>query len=194
MKLNRRTLAIAIAFLMIVPTLTWWAMVEAGYIKRPGQPLKEHFNLSDRIVTIEVVENPDGQLVARFEGWEEGDPLLTGDEFFRELYEQNRQIPWLYRWLDITSATGFAWIVFGFLAQVIFAGRMIVQWWASEKEKRSVVPPVFWWMSLVGSTMLMIYFIWRQEIVGFLGQVSGWFIYVRNLWFIYGKKPESLPD
>ena len=62
---------------------------------------------------------------------------------------------------------------------------MLIQWLASERERRSVVPVVFWWMSLGGATMLMVYFVWRKDIVGILGQSLGWFIYARNLSFIY---------
>jgi lipid-A-disaccharide synthase-like uncharacterized protein len=62
---------------------------------------------------------------------------------------------------------------------------MVVQWIVSEKSKKSVVPPVFWWMSLIGSSMLMAYFLWRRDPIGLLGQTFGWFIYVRNLWLIY---------
>jgi lipid-A-disaccharide synthase-like uncharacterized protein len=64
----------------------------------------------------------------------------------------------------------------GLLGQVLFTGRMLVQWLASEKQKRSVVPVAFWWMSLIGATMLLVYFTWRRDIVGVLGQATGWFI------------------
>jgi lipid-A-disaccharide synthase-like uncharacterized protein len=43
----------------------------------------------------------------------------------------------------------------------------------------------FWWMSLVGASMLLVYFIWRRDIVGILGQATGWFIYIRNLVLIH---------
>jgi lipid-A-disaccharide synthase-like uncharacterized protein len=58
---------------------------------------------------------------------------------------------------------------------------MLIQWFASEKSGRSVIPVAFWWMSLIGATMLLVYFIWRRDIVGILGQATGWGIYVRNL-------------
>ena len=77
----------------------------------------------------------------------------------------------------------------GLLGQVLFTGRMVVQWLVSEKQKQSVVPTAFWWMSLIGASMLITYFIWRKDIVGFLGQATGWLIYVRNLWLIY--KPRT---
>jgi len=73
----------------------------------------------------------------------------------------------------------------GLSGQVLFTGRMLVQWVVSERSKRSVVPTAFWWMSLCGASMLVIYFIWRKDIVGVLGQCTGWTIYVRNLWLIY---------
>jgi len=63
-------------------------------------------------------------------------------------------------------------------------GRMLVQWFASERSKRSVIPVSFWWMSLIGSTMLLVYFIWRRDAVGIIGQGLGWVVYVRNLFLI----------
>lgn len=87
----------------------------------------------------------------------------------------------LFGLLRITSWPGVAWVGLGLLGQVIFAGRMFVQWWASEKKGQSVVPPAFWWMSLVGGLMVFVYFVWRQDIVGVLGQCSGIVIYARNL-------------
>jgi lipid-A-disaccharide synthase-like uncharacterized protein len=72
-------------------------------------------------------------------------------------------------------------VALGLGGQLLFTGRMLVQWFASEKSKRSVIPVAFWWMSLIGSTMLLIYFIWRRDIVGIIGQATGWVIYIRNL-------------
>ena len=92
--------------------------------------------------------------------------------------------------MDITGWASVWLVLFGFLAQGMFTARFIVQWIATERAKSSVVPPMFWILSLLGSSMLIIYFIWRNEIVGVVGQATGWFIYVRNLWFIYGKPRE----
>ena len=47
---------------------------------------------------------------------------------------------------------------------------------------------IFWWMSLLGASMLLAYFIWRKDIVGILGQGLGWMIYIRNLALIYGRR------
>ena len=73
----------------------------------------------------------------------------------------------------------------GLLGQVLFTGRMVVQWLASEKKHKSVIPVSFWWMSLLGASMLLTYFIWRKDIVGIIGQAAGWLIYVRNLYLVY---------
>jgi len=188
MKLSRKQVVAAAAVLLIIPAIGWFLMVSLGLVARPREKLAPPFNMSDRIATIEVVESGEGDLRARFDGWKEGDPQLSGDEFFRELYARTRDLPRVYKWLDVTSMAGVLWVLFGFVGQAVFMGRMMAQWYASEKAQSSVVPPIFWWLSLLGSSMLMVYFIWRKEIVGFLGQSTGWFIYIRNLWFIYGNK------
>jgi lipid-A-disaccharide synthase-like uncharacterized protein len=82
---------------------------------------------------------------------------------------------------NITSPAGIVWVLLGLGGQLLFSGRMLVQWISSEKSRRSVIPISFWWMSLIGATMLLVYFIWRRDIVGILGQATGWLIYIRNL-------------
>ena len=110
---------------------------------------------------------------------------LNSEAFTKKLYTSHTGKPWFYRLLNISSPIGFAWVLLGLLGQVLFTGRMVLQWLVSEKAKRSVVPVGFWWMSLAGASMLMVYFIWRRDVVGVLGQSAGWLIYVRNLWLIY---------
>lgn len=116
---------------------------------------------------------------------------LRPKAFAALLEKYHREKSFFYRLLNITSPTGFAWVSLGLLGQVLFTGRMLLQWMTSEREKRSVVPVGFWWMSLAGASMLLVYFIWRRDIVGVLGQSAGWVIYLRNLWFIY--RPETPP-
>lgn len=85
-----------------------------------------------------------------------------------------------------------AWLIFGFGAQGLFFARMLVQWVASERARASIVPPAFWWISLAGGICLMIYFLRRGDPVGWLGQLGGILIYVRNLAFIRRlRKPET---
>ncbi len=81
-----------------------------------------------------------------------------------------------------------SWSYFGFLAQLLFFMRFFVQWIASERKRQSVIPVHFWYLSLGGGILLLIYSIHRKEPVFILGQTVGTFIYLRNLYFIYKNK------
>ena len=83
------------------------------------------------------------------------------------------------------------WLAIGFLGQALFSARFIVQWIASERQRRSVVPAVFWQFSLAGGVTLLIYAIHREDPVFIVGQGLGLFIYLRNLWLIYKVPPQS---
>lgn len=104
---------------------------------------------------------------------------LLGPEAAQRILDQ-RDNPW-FRALNITSWSGVAWVVLGFAAQAVFAGRFLVQWVVSERQRKSTIPDAFWWMSLAGGLMLFVYFVWRQDPVGVFGQSSGVVIYARNL-------------
>lgn len=80
------------------------------------------------------------------------------------------------------------WLILGLVAQTIFAGRFFVQWIASERAGESVVPDLFWVISLVGSVLLLLYAIHKRDPVFIIGQSSGLFIYLRNLHLIKRKK------
>jgi lipid-A-disaccharide synthase-like uncharacterized protein len=86
------------------------------------------------------------------------------------------------------------WLAIGFLGQGFFFMRFFVQWLASEKEGKSVIPQSFWYFSILGSLTLLIYAIWRKDPVIMLGQSVGFFIYFRNLYFIYCKDIVTLPE
>ena len=73
------------------------------------------------------------------------------------------------------------WLTIGVIAQVLFAGRMIVQWWASERAGQSVVPREFWTLSCVGGCLMLAYACWRQDPIFVVGQIGGLFVYTRNL-------------
>ncbi|MDW5377827.1 lipid-A-disaccharide synthase N-terminal domain-containing protein [Halomonas sp. HP20-15] len=73
------------------------------------------------------------------------------------------------------------WIAIGFLGQALFSARFMVQWIASERAKRSIVPKAFWFFSLGGGATLLAYALYRQDPVFIVGQGTGLFIYVRNL-------------
>jgi lipid-A-disaccharide synthase-like uncharacterized protein len=76
------------------------------------------------------------------------------------------------------------WLGLGLLGQVAFSARFAVQWVASERAKRSVVPTAFWVLSIAGSLLLLAYSIYRRDPVFILGQSAGLAIYTRNLYFI----------
>lgn len=80
------------------------------------------------------------------------------------------------------------WLAIGFGAQALFASRFIVQWIASEREGRSVIPVSFWYISLFGGITLLAYAIWRRDPVFILGQSTGALIYTRNLFLIYKER------
>ena len=122
---------------------------------------------------------------------EGGEERVRPNELAARLEGDHRHRRSLYRLFNITSPVGFAWVALGLLGQVLFTGRMLLQWLTSERARRSVVPVGFWWMSLAGASMLLVYFIWRRDIVGILGQSAGWFIYVRNLYLIYQEPRET---
>jgi lipid-A-disaccharide synthase-like uncharacterized protein len=80
------------------------------------------------------------------------------------------------------------WIAFGLTFQIIFGLRFAVQWLASEKEKKSVIPISFWYLSLLGGFGLLAYAIHRRDPVFILGQSFGCFVYLRNLFFLKKNK------
>ncbi len=80
------------------------------------------------------------------------------------------------------------WICFGFVGQLLFGSRFLIQWIASEREKKSVIPLAFWYLSIGGSVILLIYAIHRKDPVFILGQCTGIFIYFRNLFLIHKNK------
>ena len=82
------------------------------------------------------------------------------------------------------------WLAIGFLGQALFSGRFLVQWLASERMKKSVSPNLFWWFSIAGGVVLLIYALHRQDPVFIVGQGMGLFIYLRNIYLIY-RKPKA---
>lgn len=95
-------------------------------------------------------------------------------------------------WANI-STTELIWLSVGFAAQAMFSMRFVIQWLASEKAQRSVVPETFWYFSFVGGLMLFVYAIYRMDPVFILGQGSGLLIYARNIHFIMLARRENTP-
>jgi len=86
------------------------------------------------------------------------------------------------------------WIGIGLVGQAMFFMRFLLQWIASEKAKRSVIPDIFWYFSIAGATILLSYAIYRQDPVFILGQSMGFLIYFRNLYFIKKNRSAAAPD
>lgn len=76
----------------------------------------------------------------------------------------------------------------GFVGQALFSMRFIIQWIASEREGKSVIPFSFWIFSLGGSALLLIYAIYRRDPVFILGQAPNILIYSRNIYLIKKRK------
>lgn len=90
--------------------------------------------------------------------------------------------------------TDMAWVAVGLVGQALFAGRFIVQWFASERSRRSVVPIHFWYLSIGGAAVLLAYAIHKRDIVFILGQSLGFFIYIRNLALIRRERKKIASD
>jgi len=86
-----------------------------------------------------------------------------------------------------TEAT---WVAIGFVGQGLFFMRFLVQWIASEKSKKSVLPDMFWYFSIAGGSVLLMYSIYRLDPVFMAGQGLGLVIYARNIHFVRKAKQE----
>ncbi|WP_336127201.1 lipid-A-disaccharide synthase N-terminal domain-containing protein [Mesoflavibacter sp. CH_XMU1422-2] len=75
------------------------------------------------------------------------------------------------------------WLIYsiGFLAQILFSSRLVIQWITSEKQKKVITPTLFWTLSLIASFLLFIYGYLRNDFAIMLGQGLTYYIYIRNL-------------
>jgi lipid-A-disaccharide synthase-like uncharacterized protein len=94
--------------------------------------------------------------------------LVELSRYFADIYENH--LDW--------------WIILGFVAQAFFTARFVVQWIASERAGRSVVPIAFWFFSIGGGLLLLYYALHRKDPVFIVGQAFGVFVYLRNLQFV----------
>lgn len=174
--------------------LVWGPLGEPGVEARPGAALQKirvaHSRGALETTTDAASGEPRFRVLMR-DGHASAE--MSGEELARVFgprvlaQAQGGSNP-VFRLLNITNWASLAWVVIGFGGQIAFSGRTLLQWFVSEKERRSIVPTAFWWMSLVGGVMLFSYFAWRQEIVGVLGQAPGIVIYARNLRLIHKHK------
>jgi lipid-A-disaccharide synthase-like uncharacterized protein len=161
---------------------------------RPGAHTIELRIGNDKGV-LEVLEEPPGTRTYRmlFRDGAAG-PVLTEEQMRAALpapileRAAAARTNWVFRALNITTWASLVWVCLGFAGQLVFSCRFLVQWIISEKKRQSTVPEVFWWLSLSGGVLLFTYFVWRQDIVGVLGQSSGLVIYARNIRLIAKKR------
>ncbi len=73
------------------------------------------------------------------------------------------------------------WKVIGWLGNLVFFSRFLVQWYATERRKRVVVPSAFWWLSLAGTSLLLSYALYRKDSVFIFAYAFTWIPYIRNL-------------
>ncbi|MEM6332229.1 MAG: lipid-A-disaccharide synthase N-terminal domain-containing protein [Planctomycetota bacterium] len=135
----------------------------------------------------------DGTPQIRFTNPVGEEASLDPEAYFTLVLDERRDMGFWQKFMmklfNVTSPGSMIFVAIGLLGQVLFAGRLVVQWLATERSRKSVIPTAFWWMALGGASMLIVYFVWRKDIVGILGQSTGWIIYTRNLYFIYFVKP-----
>jgi lipid-A-disaccharide synthase-like uncharacterized protein len=83
------------------------------------------------------------------------------------------------------------WLLVGFGGQALFMGRFVLQWFVSERARRSVIPVGFWYLSILGALVLLAYALHRRDPVFVAGQGLGVAVYLRNLQLIRGEKARA---
>ena len=83
------------------------------------------------------------------------------------------------------------WLLIGFVGQGLFASRFWIQWIVSEKQRKSIIPVAFWYLSIAGGVTLFAYALYREDPVFIVGQATGLLIYSRNLYFIYRERVKN---
>lgn len=97
------------------------------------------------------------------------------------------------QWWDGMSSLDRIWLGIGMFGQLMFTGRWFVQWIATERARRSIVPAAFWYFSFVGGLLVLAYGFYRADPVIIIGQF-GVFIYARNIYFLLRSQTETVSD
>lgn len=77
------------------------------------------------------------------------------------------------------------WVIAGLAGQSLFGARFLVQWLCSERAHKSVVPRLFWYLSVAGGVLVLAYAIHRHEIVFILGEMVTLLIFLRNVQLLH---------
>ena len=83
------------------------------------------------------------------------------------------------------------WVAIGLVGQLMFFGRFLVQWIASERAGRSVIPVAFWFFSVGGGLVILVYSIYRLDPVFIIGNTTGLLIYGRNIFLIVRERRQQ---
>jgi len=97
----------------------------------------------------------------------------------------------LIAWWSALSPAEVLWLAVGLVGQAMFSARWLIQWFITEKSRRSTMPDTFWYLSLVGGLLVFTYGLHRMDPVILLGQF-GLIIYARNLFFIRQEKQATM--
>src|SRR5258708_39358701 len=92
---------------------------------------------------------------------------------------------------DVFVAKFDFWLAFGLIAQLLFTARFLVQWISSERAGQSVVPMAFWFFSMAGGLMTLVYGIAKREPVIIVGQMAATVVYVRNIMLILKNRSKA---
>ncbi|MGF1626619.1 MAG: lipid-A-disaccharide synthase N-terminal domain-containing protein [Alphaproteobacteria bacterium] len=95
-----------------------------------------------------------------------------------------------YEWNEILTVDAL-WVAIGFAGQGLFFVRWLVQWFSSERQRRSVIPVSFWYLSMAGAVVLLAYSIYREDPVFIMGNVFNSAVYARNLYLIRRSRSED---
>ena len=94
----------------------------------------------------------------------------------------------LLEFIPNESPYHMAWAGVGLIGQALFMSRFIIQWWKSEKAKKSVLPVEFWYFSIAGGLVTLSYAIHRRDLVFTLAQMLGLIVYFRNLYLVHRER------
>jgi lipid-A-disaccharide synthase-like uncharacterized protein len=107
----------------------------------------------------------------------------------KQVAEQERKIVQLEAKVGMPStAVGWTWFLIGLVGEGVFFLRFVVQWWASERQKRTVVPMAFWHLSLAGTALVLAYAVFVINPVFILAYSLNIFLYLRNLYIAKRQK------
>ena len=118
--------------------------------------------------------------------------------FFLQGYQMGNSIENWFRipsmpWQNNTvQSISIEWHILGFIGLILFGSRFWIQWWHAEKRHLSYLGRGFWWMSLLGESLCLIYFMHINDPVNYIGPCFGLIPYIRNLMLIYKKKRDII--